>query len=165
MRGREKESSICRFTPQMSTVAGSGWKQQPTIPSEHPKRVQEIWVLDHDFNTPNQTNSSRVKGVFLARMEEHDSSRFRTKCCLFTRFMSAFPTQEQSRQPEQRKSPGGPLCGRHWEAREGTNSHTGQADIEFLALMFPCLLIFIFIEQPLPCPSQFPIFFPFFRFL
>lgn len=100
-------------------------------------------------------------------MEEHDSLRFRTERCLLARFMSALPTQRRSEFLEQLdanwETSAWERLGGRWGVPKATLAR--QKWNSWLKCSF-CLSIFIFIEQPLPCPSQFPhflFFFPFFK--
>lgn len=72
--------------------------------------------------------------------EEHDSLRFRTQCCLLTRFMSALPTQEWRRSLEQLDTNWESSAWQRLGGRWGYHSHRGQEEMKFLALMsFACL--------------------------
>lgn len=100
-------------------------------------------------------------------MEEHNSLRFRTECCLLTRFMSAHPSQGWSRFLEQldanEETSAWERLGGRWRS---TKSYMDQAEMEFRAFM-SLLPAYFHLYRAAPSLS-FPIphflfFFPFFK--
>lgn len=100
-------------------------------------------------------------------MEEHNSLRFRTECCLLTRFMSAQPSRGWSRFLEQldanKEASAWERLGGRWR---GTKSCMDQAEMEFWAFMslFPAYFHLYRAAPSLSFPiPHFLFFFPFFK--
>lgn len=106
----------------------------------------------------------QLEGTHLARMEEHDSPRLRTKCCLLTKFIEALPPRGSRTSLEQLKANWEPWGWKRPGAGGKTKGSTGQAEMEFMSLMSPLPAYFHLYRAALPCPPQFPVFFSFFPF-